>query len=463
MARKKLHPSIQKNIRPLWPHQKQSIKFFANKPKHLDLSDPGTAKTRVQLEMFADRRRNGGKCALVLAPKSLLEPAWAKDAAEFVPDMRCSIAYATNREAAFKMNADIYITNTDAVKWLEKQPKKFFDKFDTLIIDELIAFKHKTSARSKALANIAQRFDYRSGLNGTLTSGRVSDAWHQIFIIDDGDRLGVNFYRFRSLTHTPKLVDIGRGKTVTEWVEKEGAIEAVASMISDISIRHAFEDVMDVPENYSRSVVYDPPDKLMAAYKEMAENAILELSKSDVVAVNAAVLRNKLLQIASGAVYDETGKYRVLDTSRYELVLAMATEVDHSVVFFNWQHQKDQLLKAADKANVAYALIDGTVKVKDRNRIVENYQAGKYQVLFLHPKTGAHGLTLTKGTRTIWSSPIYEPDFLKQGMHRIYRGGQKKKTETILVEANNTVEQRVYAILNEKNQKMLDLLGLLTR
>jgi len=467
--KRELHPRIKASIPPLWDHQKESLEFLKNLPRHLDLSDPGTAKTRVQLELFAERRRSGSLAALVLAPKSLLETAWADDAYKYTPDMMVSVAYAENRQKAFDAKADIYITNVDAVNWLVKQPKNFFKKFDTIIIDELISFKHRTSARSKALDKILQHdtFTYRSGLNGTLTSGRVLEAWNQVRLIDDGKHLGNNFFRFRATTHEAKEISIGRGKTALDWIEKEGAIEAVASILSDISIRHAFEEVMDVPENYSRTVTYHPSAKMIKAYKAMEQQALLAFKDGKKVkAANAAVLRTKLLQIASGAVYTGEGEdsedYKLIDTGRYELILDLATEVDHSVVFFNWSHQKNQLIETAKKRKVAFEVIDGAVPTKKRRDIVHAYQEGEYQTLFMHPQTGAHGLTLTRGTRTIWSSPIYRPDFLKQGNHRIYRGGQTQKTETLLIKAAGTVEGLVYKKLNEANAKMVGLLDLLS-
>jgi len=446
-------------IPPLWKHQKESLKVFKNQPRGLDLSDPGTAKTRVQLELFRERRRAGGGKALILAPKSLLRPAWANDSRKFTPDLKVSIAYSTNRKKAFEDEADIYITNVDAAKWLAEQKKAFFKEFDTLIIDELIAFKHRTSQRSKAMAKIVKYFTYRYGLNGTFTSGTVLDAWHQAFLIDDGERLGHNFFQFRSAVATAKQV--GPSAQMVKWVDKPGANEAVAGLLANISVRHRLDEVLDIPPNYVRTVTYYPSDKLMNKYKELEVHAILQLQTAEVTAVNAAVLRNKLLQVASGAVYSGDENYHLLDTGRYELIADLAGEVDHSVIFFNWSHQKHEIANELDKRGKTFCILDGKTPIKEREALVDAYQAGELSTILLHPLTGAHGLTLTRGTRTIWSSPIYQPDFIKQGLHRIYRGGQTKRTETIMIEADSTVEAAVYEKLNDKHEQMTSLLEML--
>jgi len=138
-----------KPIPPLYKHQVHDAKFCLDNPVVLDASDPGCGKTRVQIEAFAIRRKKGGGKALVLCPKSLLRSAWENDFMKFAPSISVSVAPADKRADAFAREADIYVTNLDAVVWLAKQPPKFFKGFDTLIIDEITAFKHHTSQRSR--------------------------------------------------------------------------------------------------------------------------------------------------------------------------------------------------------------------------------------------------------------------------------------------------------------------------
>ena len=97
-------------------HQVVSIKHNDKSNIVFDVSDPGTGKTFVRIIGFAKRRKAGGGCLLVLAPRSLLRSVWVNDIAKFAPSLRVSVADANNREAAFAEDADVYITNVDAVK-----------------------------------------------------------------------------------------------------------------------------------------------------------------------------------------------------------------------------------------------------------------------------------------------------------------------------------------------------------
>lgn len=440
-------------------HQKVSIAFLKKHTEVFDMSDPGTGKTLVEIMDFADRRKKKGKCALVIASKSLLESAWGDDIRKFAPTLSTSVAYATNREAAFAATADVYITNHDAVKWLALKPKSFFAKFDTLICDESSSMKHRTSERSKGLLKIRKYFHYVRLMSGTPNTNGVCDLWHQFLILDGGQRLGKSFFGFRSALCVPE--QNGPGAAMVKWIDKEGAEAIVAALVEDIVIRHRFEDCVDIPENNQYSVNYHLSKKHLAAYKELEDNSILLLKKSSVTAINGAVLYGKLLQLASGAVYNDDGAYSLVDTGRYELILDLVEARAHSIVFFHWTHQRDELIKLAKSRKITYALIDGTVAGKKRDEIVKHYQAGFYDVLFAHPQSAGHGLTLTKGTATIWCSPTHNLEHYLQGLKRIHRIGQKEKTETIMVIAPGTIEEKVYASLIEKDVRLTTLLDYL--
>ena len=88
-----------------------------------------------------------------------------------------------------------------------------------------------------------------------------------------------------------------------------------------------------------------------------------------------------------------------------------------------------------------------------------------YDVIFGHPKTVAHGFTLTTGTATIWASPTYDLELWVQGSKRMHRLGQTQKTETIVVLAEGTIDEKAYEVMQTKNVRMtnlLDLFGTLT-
>lgn len=444
---------------PLYAHQKDDIAFELARDRVFDTSDAGTGKTRTRLEVYSKRRAHGAKCALVIAPKNILRSAWEADCRKYTPWLATSCCRAETREKDFERKADIYVTNHDATKWLAKQPPKFFDRFDALIVDESTAFKHHTSDRSRALAKIKRYFQYRTCMTGTPNTNAITDTWNQMCVLDDGKRLGPSFYAFRSATQMPEQV--GPRPNMVKWSDRPGAEAAIGGLIQDITIRHALEDCHDIPKNHNYVVGFDMGHAHRAAYEKMAADAVLQLKAGTITAVNAAAVVTKLLQIASGAVYDEEGEYHVVDKSRYELVGQLADERKFSIIFFLWRHQRELLQKELEQRKITHTLIDGSVTQRKREEAVEYFQNGFYRVLLAHPASAAHGLTLTRGTSTIWASPTYNLEHWLQGNRRIYRAGQTQKTETVNVIAEGTLEERVYHVLTQKNVKLLDLLEVL--
>ena len=438
-------------IKPLFKHQKATLTRLKKCPEFFDMSEPGTGKTRVEIEDFTTRRAKNSPPAIVLATRSTLESAWADDFKAFSPALTISIAYANNREQAFQTDSDVFITNHDAVNWLVKQDKKFWKKFEggSLIVDESTAMKHHTSQRSKNLAKISKHFAIKRMMSGLADPNGVLDLWHQFYLLDGGKRLGKTFFGFRSATCIPEQV--GSMPNMVKWIEKEGVSQLVAALIKDISIKHKLEECVDMPPNVEYTRSFDLNAKHRSHYLDMQETMVTEAKGKVLSAVNKAVLRIKLLQIASGAIYNngETD-YTTFDTGRYELVQDLAQEVMHSVVFFQWIHQRDELVREAKKRSMKYAVYDGSVNDKERAEITKAFQAGELDQILAHPKSAAHGLTWVKGTRTIWASPTDNLEFYKQGLRRIYRIGQTQKTETITIIAKNTYDEIAYERLTGK-------------
>jgi SNF2 family DNA or RNA helicase len=426
------------------------------------MSDAGTGKTRAWLEVLRHRFKLHGGKALILAPKTILKSAWADDIRKFTPELTYSIAYAHNRQAAFKADVEIYITNHDAVKAIVKNKKEWIDGrgFHTLIIDESTAFKHRTSQRSKALVRLAPSFRYRTCLTGTPNPNGLLDLWHQVYLLDDGTHLGNSYWRFRSKVCAPRQV--GPSPQHIKWEDIEGAPEAVADIIEDITVRHVFEECTDIPENHEYTVAFELSREHRHAYEVLKEHALLELKDGGVSAFNAGVLANKLLQMASGAVYDDDKQVQLYDTARYELVLDLAEQRDQAVIAFNWRHQRDELTKLATRRGLEFGLIDGSVSAAKREAVVDKFQAGLIKIIFAHPASAGHGLTLTRGKATIWASPVYNAEHYTQFNKRIYRIGQNHRTETILVIGENTIDAEVALRLMGKVMKMDNLLEMLS-
>ena len=435
-----------------YAHQKTTTDFIINTKTCLITSDPGTGKTRAVLDAHDIL---GGK-TLVLAPLSILEAAWGEDINKFQPEIKYGVAYAKNRKQVFEDNEnEMVITNFEAVNFLSKNTQ-YCEQFDTIVIDEFTAFKNREAKRSKNLKKIISYFTNRIAMSGTPNSNTILDIWHPALLIDDGKRLGTRFYAFRHQVCTPKFNGFAN-----EWIDKPGIEEAVADKLSDISIRFALSDCIDLPDNIVRTVNTKLTPNIQKQYKTLADESVLYTKSGTVNAVNAAARVKKLLQLVTGAVYDEDGVVQFVHQERYDIVMTLVGQRAHSLVAFNWKHERDALVELANKEGITYEVIDGSVPAEKRKDIVARFQAGQIKVLFCHPQSASHGLTLTKANTVIWCSPTYNAEHFQQFNQRIYRAGQTQKTETILIQARGTWEPEVYKKLNTKLGRMENLLHIL--
>ncbi|RLD48405.1 MAG: hypothetical protein DRI97_18940, partial [Bacteroidetes bacterium] len=103
---------------------------------------------------------------------------------------------------------------------------------------------------------------------------------------------------------TMDSTQVGPMANMVKWRNKQGIEEVVASMMQNMNIRHKFDDCVSIPDDFKYSETYYMPTSQQKAYKTMKATASVMLKKGEVNAVNAAAVTTKLLQIASGAVYD---------------------------------------------------------------------------------------------------------------------------------------------------------------
>lgn len=441
-------------IKPM-ESQVRWAELWGEKKRMLNFSAAGTGKTIACL--LAIQKNWPEARVLVIGTLSTLKRAWADDIKKACPDMTHDIAYARNRKKAFT-NPDkpqVIITNHDAIKDIVKN--HWYTDFDVLIVDEADKFRNAMSQRSKALTIACNNIDNVTLMTATPAPKSILDMWNLVRCIDFGQRLGKTFIGFREQVCTPVAVT----STIFNWVDKPNARELVTSMIEDITYRVTLDEVAEMPELIQRIVTLKMPSRVRTQYRMMMRESAAVMNDVVINATHAGIRFNKMLQMCSGAVYESSGKAIVVDESRYELINDLVEESGNPVlVGFNWKHQKDGLTRDAEKRKLEYGVIDGSTPVKERERLINRFQARKLDVLYCHPKSAAHGITLTEANRCILASPISEADIYEQFIHRIYRNGQTKKCEIIHVGYENSYEEEVYKRMIARHFDMQELLRL---
>lgn len=444
----------------LYAHQDAVAEFKAKTKRCFDTSDPGTGKTISSIHGFL--RSELKNRLLVVAPLSILEASWARDIAKS-SELSYAVAHGTEnkRLRAFNSGAKVVITNHDGIKWLARNPHLYQD-FTHCVVDEFTAFKNRTAQRSKALMQVVSRIPQLYMLSGTPNSNGLQDLWYPALLVDNGARLGRNFFSYRTSVCTCK--QIGYLPEHVEWVDRPEAILEVADKLRDITIRYKLEECVSMPEHTVHDMFIEMPTELRRVLKSFQDDAILEMGNGQINAINAASHATKILQLLSGSVYGDTtpeGKaaYK-LHEDRYNLVTELVQEREQCVIAYNWDHQLRGLINRADAAGYSYGIINGATPANRRLEIVDAFQEGKLKAIYAHPQSAGHGLTLTAGTSTIWASPTHNAEHYTQFNARIYRNGQTKRTETIRVGYLDSPEMAAYDRCDGKVTNMNDLIAL---
>jgi SNF2 family DNA or RNA helicase len=116
-------------------------------------------------------------------------------------------------------------------------------------------------------------------------------------------------------------------------------------------------------------------------------------------------------------------------------------------------------MKQMAKKKLSVALLRGTAE--KRLQLVKHFQAGLYRVFLAHPQSSGYGLTLTTANSWAWGSLTWNLEHFIQGNYRVARAGQTKKTEKIIITANNTIEEDVFKRLMDKDAKQSSILNIL--
>jgi SNF2 family DNA or RNA helicase len=389
-----------------------------------------------------------------------MKAAWFNDVKTFTPDLKVAVATGTAaQKLAILAEAryDVVITNHDSVKLIAE--KGVYTLFDTCVVDESTAFKSGSAARTKALLKLGKQWRNRIGMSGTPTPQSILDLWAQLKFVRP-DKLPL-FGAFRNEVCAPVTKRYANGLKVTEWQEKQGVRPALIAYFSDTIIRFAKEDCVDLPERSFRTMTIELSSSLRKIYNDFRDNAIMQLGEAVATSVHAGALAQKLLQIASGFVYDEGRDAHCLSEERYELIAELVQERAHTLVAFSFKAQRDHLTEVFKRKEISFAVIDGDTPDNRRHQIVAEFQSGVYQAVLCHPKSAGHGLTMTKADTVIWTGAVANTEWFEQFNARNYRIGQNQHTEVIMIAAEDTYEQKLYQRLMHKRDQQLDLLELL--
>lgn len=441
------------------PHEYQSFatNYIEHHPISALLIDMGLGKTVITLTALFDLLFDSFEIhkVLVVAPLRVGLISWPDELKkwEHLHFLKSSIVIGTEMERlrALKAKADIYIINRENLEWLVTKSGYKFD-FDTVVIDELSSFKNGRSKRHKALMTVRPYVKRIIGLTGTPAGNGLMDLWAEFKCLDYGSRLGRFITRYREEYFLP---DKRNGMVVFSYKPQAGAEARIYSKISDITISMKAIDHLKMPDliEVERAVELDEHE--ISLYKELVEEMVLELKDKEITSANAAVLTGKLLQIANGAIYSDSGEIvEIHDCKLDELEdIIEAANGKPLLVAYWFKHDLDRIKKRLDKLGVIY-------KTLDKPENIRQWNDKELQVGLIHPASAGHGLNLQSGGNTIvWFGLTWSLELYQQTVARLYRQGQKSGSVVVMhIIAKGTMDELVLKALKDKDMTQTRLI-----
>lgn len=431
----------------LHPYQEYSKNFILDHPYCALLLDMGLGKTLSSLTAIDELLHTFEiiENVLVIAPLSVAEKTWTDEIEKWDHLQHLTFSKVLGnpkqREEALFKKADVYLINRENVEWLVNYYQRNWP-FKTVIIDELSSFKSSSAKRFKALRKVRPKMDRVIGLTGTPSPNSLMDLWAQMYLLDQGERLGKTITQYRNKYFVPAQKN---GNIVYSWQLIPGAEEAIYNKISDICVSMKAKDYLRLPPRTENIIELDLNPTSWKQYKELEREYVLELEETDVVASNAATLSNKLLQLSNGAVYDENGDGREIHQEKLNALERVIEDAQGQsvLVFYQYQHDLERI-QARFKQAKALNVSDGDI---------EKWNEGKIPLLLAHPQSAGHGLNLQKGGHIIvWFGLTWSLEFYQQANARLDRQGQTQPVIIHHLVTKGTIDEQVIKALQAKEQ-----------
>lgn len=462
---------MQKEKLKLHDYQIQLINEVVKKPRLGLFLEMGLGKTIVTLSAITSLIQSGKvKKVLLIAPPSLIENTWFNEIKKWDEFSSLQFFHFTTLKSFRQANesVNIYIITPYFLRYLSSYPN-LVDEFNMLIIDESSVYKNYNSVGFKNLKKILNKFERRLLLTGTPISNGYMDLWAQVYILDNGERLGhcITAYRnryFRLLNNFFKYELI------------PGADSQIKEVIKDITVSLSKQDIYntyykDKPSdesvetasmssvNFKKIIKYIPlTEYQMGFYNKFKRQLYYDLcgayiyeSNIEIKCKTAADLTNKLLQYSSGSLYTEDGGYVDCHNRKIEGLreIIHLHSNDNILVIYNFKHEGNKIKNAFPNA----------VELTKDN--ITKWNKNEIKLAYFQVQTLSRGVNLQFGGHImVWFGFTWSLELYQQANARLYRQGQEYDVYCYHL-CCTPIEKRLLEALSKKNATQQDLLNCL--
>ena len=451
-----LPKSINAQLRPYqergfsWMYRNMKIGFGS-----IIADDMGLGKTLQVITLLAKMKEEGAmdkKQALVVVPTGLLHN-WQSEVKRFAPQLTTGVYHGTARDLKDDdcKNADIILSTYGVVRSDADILKK--QKWQVLVIDEAQNIKNSDTAQSKAIHSIPA--NCHIAMSGTPVENRLSEFWS---IIDFTNKGYLGSAKDFSDSYAKPIQKYGDSR-VAERFRKVTAPFLMRRLKTDKSI------ISDLPDKIERNELASLTPEQAALYQETVNKCMAVIESMEGEDSQTLFKRQGLIlqmMLALKQICNHPTQY--LKDNRMDATLSGKTvmlldmlrsiiDADEKVLIFTQFREMGDLLQhfirtTLDEEPMFY---HGGCSLKQRQEMVDRFQDNRNDRIFiLSLKAAGTGLNLTAATHVIHYDLWWNPAVEAQATDRAYRIGQHKNVQVHRFITQNTFEERIDAMIQEK-------------
>jgi SWI/SNF-related matrix-associated actin-dependent regulator 1 of chromatin subfamily A len=483
----------------LFPHQRAGVKFLATARRALLADEPGLGKTAQAIRGLKELHDRGEDVfpALIVCPNTL-KKNWAREFEKWWPGVDVQVIKGTSvqRRAQFEHPANVYVINWESLRTHSKlasygsialarcvecgghdtkvtptkcevhQRELNTIDFKAVVADEMHRSKDPKSKQSRALWAATGDADIRFAMTGTPIANDVVDMWAILHWISPEEWPS----KTKWIDRMVNTMFNAFGGMMVLGVKPHMEEEFYATINPRMRRMLKSRVLPWLPEVMTNRRDVEMSPKQAKAYKQMRDNMIAELSKSDVegapgdivVAPNPLTQTLRLLQLASSyadVTIDELGQEKITLSDPSCKVDALMDDIKNgdyegdSVAVCAVSRQLIELLSARlTKEGIEHGLITGAQDEDQRQQSIDDFQSGKKKWILFTAQAGGVGVTLTTARRLVMLQRPWSLVDYKQALDRVHRIGSEIHDSILITDyvTEDTIEERVIQALDTK-------------
>lgn len=459
------------------PHNYQitALNFILKTKLAAIFLDPGLGKTSIMLwaiKILITNRKIKG--VLVIAPLRVAHNVWPFESTKWenFSNLTSTVLHGKNKNSIWGEKKDIYIINPEGIPWLYNELLSKLQEghncpFNMLVVDESTKFKSHSSSRFKLIKDMLSLFDRRYVLTGTPSPSSYLDLWSQMYIVDQGDCLGSNFYSFRNKYF------LSEDWNKYSWKIREGSSEEIQSKISHTVLDMAANKYLKLPKLINNFINVNLDINSLKKYKEMEKEFFAEIDGHQLTAQASAQSCMKCHQLANGNIYEDIPlglnefeikqfkndrKVLMFHTKKLDALEELIGELRGKPLLVAY-HYKHDLSAILSRFGGDTPYIGSGVSPSITKDIERRWNEGGIPLLLAQPKSMAHGLNFQEGGNDLcWYSLTWSLEDYIQFIARINRqGASGNSIRCHHIVAKETIDEAMILRLGQRAKDQIDL------